>query len=102
MIGTVRLQSLNRYTDEQGVNDVDEEDSADEQLMEKSSIFGVENATFESKKNYIPKKWFPSIKKKIVSDAGRLMTVDSWQFYPSCRSAGSRDNSVNQASDRAR
>ena len=30
--GTVRLQSLNRnrYTDEQGADDVDEEDSADE------------------------------------------------------------------------
>jgi hypothetical protein len=28
---TVRLQSLNRYKDEQGVDDVDEEDSEDEQ-----------------------------------------------------------------------
>jgi hypothetical protein len=73
LIGTVRLQSLNRYTDEQGVDDVDEEDSADEQLMEKSSIFGVESATFESKKNCFPKKWFPSIKKKssVMPDRAR-------------------------------
>jgi hypothetical protein len=35
-----------RYTDEQGVDDVDEEDSPDEQLVEKSTIFCLENVIF--------------------------------------------------------
>ena len=39
--------------DEQGVDDVDEEDSADEQKMEKSSIFCVENTIFSETPNPI-------------------------------------------------
>ena len=52
-----------RYTDEQGVDDVDEEDSADEQQMEKSTIFCVESAIFKSKKIFFSQKWAPTIKK---------------------------------------
>ena len=41
-----------RYTDEQGADDVDEEDSADEKQMQKSTIFCVESAIF-LRKNFM-------------------------------------------------
>ena len=83
--------------DEQGVDDVDEEDSTDEQYMEQSSIFWLENVIFWVnpqfffKKNDLPP--FKKIKKTVfVSDAGRLTAVVSWQSYLTWRTAGSCGN----------
>jgi hypothetical protein len=71
---------------EQGVDDVDEQDSADEQKMEKSSIFWCRKRHFLSQSPFYFKKMISRHKKikrtVVVSDAGRLTAVVSWQFYP--------------------
>ena len=70
------------YTDEQVTDDIDEEDSEDEKLIQKSTISCGESAIFWDQKEKIPQKMdsLQKINKQknvFVSDAGRLTTVVS-------------------------